>query len=78
MPVMFFDLDRKICLTCQYFQIDRQIVTFGPKVGISYSGSLSTCSIGRDQHGRPFPRAWGFPSTPGAAGCHYKRWIELP
>ena len=78
MAVHCFDIAKLMCLTCQYFTTERSVVTFGLKVGIAHSGGNGFCSIGRDQHGKPFPRNWGFRPIPGSAGCHYKRWIELP
>ena len=78
MPVQCFDIEKPMCLTCQYFQAERSIYTYGPKVCISHTGANGFCSIGRDQRGNPFPRAWGFRPIMGAAGCHYKRWLELP
>ena len=78
MPVHCFDISRPMCLTCQHFRTDRTIVAFGPRVGIAHSGAIGTCALGRNQRGEPFPRNWGFHPVPGAAGCHYKRWVELP
>lgn len=78
MAVHCFDISRSMCLTCQYFNAERSIVTFGPKVGIAHGGGNGHCSIGRNQYGEQFPRNWGFRPVEGAAGCHYKRWLELP
>ena len=69
---LFHDLDKRICLTCQYYLIERNIKVVGRQVFIEHSGKTGNCSIFNN-----FPRALACPAN-STSYCHYKRWNELP
>ena len=70
---LFHDLDRKICLTCQYFcNCEREVKMVGNKMFIAYEKDLGACSIRNN-----FPVVLNVPAN-ASTFCRYKRWVELP
>ena len=68
----FAELQKEICLTCQYYNIPRRIEVIGTKMFIDFDASTGGCSLQNNfpkpYTSKPFTGSW----------CHYKRWIELP
>jgi hypothetical protein len=68
----FADLQKEICLTCQYYNIPRRIEVIGSKMFIDYDSSTGGCKLcnnfPKPCTSKPFSGHW----------CHYKRWVELP
>ena len=68
----FHELDRKVCLTCQYFNGTRKLEVIGRQLFIDYEKTTGTCRLYRD-----FPVIINAPGD-RCSWCHYKRWVELP
>ena len=68
----FADLDKKICLTCHYYRINRKVEVIGSKVFIDHDGSTGCCGL--------LPTVKRNLNSPPIQGsfCKYKRWLELP
>ena len=70
-----YDINRKCCLTCQYYDRDRTINVIVNRYCIEYDnayGIHGTCSM---RNGQVMPH--DHPAV-NAAHCVYRRWIELP
>ncbi len=68
----FIDLQKKCCLTCQYFRASRRVEVIGRQTFVDYDKIQGTCGIFNN-----VPRLISDPA--GATSfCRYKRWIELP
>lgn len=68
----FADLDKKICLTCHYYRINRKVEAIGGKLFIDHDGSTGCCGL--------LPTVKRNLNSPPIQGtfCKYKRWLELP
>ena len=70
---LYQSLDDEICLTCQYFNIERRLMVLGSKLFIEHHAKPGTCSIYRN-----FSVHWKNKAVRNSFGCQYKRWNELP
>ncbi|MBQ4480901.1 MAG: hypothetical protein II943_09705 [Victivallales bacterium] len=68
----FHELDRKVCLTCQYFKGERRLEVIGSKLFIDFDKNTGACKLWHD-----FPVVVNAPGD-RCSWCHYKRWVELP
>ncbi len=68
----FADLDKRICLTCQYFTGRRNVEVIGSKMFIEYETDKGTCRIFNN-----FPVIINEPAG-RVHWCKYKRWTQLP
>ena len=68
----FADLDKRICLTCQYFTGRRNVEVIGDKMFIEYEKDKGTCRIFNN-----FPVIIN-ESAGRVHWCKYKRWTQLP
>lgn len=66
------DLQKKCCLTCQYFKIRRKVEVIGSQVFIDYDSSTGNCGIFNN-----FPYVVTQPANMSST-CRYKRWVQLP
>ena len=66
------DLQKKCCLTCQYFKIRRKVEIIGSQVFIDYDSSTGNCGIFNN-----FPYVVNQPANMTST-CRYKRWVQLP
>ena len=67
-----YDLQKKCCLTCQFFKINRKVEIIGTSVCIGYDGTTGNCGIFNN-----FPKVVNTPAN-ATSTCRYKRWVELP
>ena len=68
----FHDINKEICLTCQYFRTEREIKFIGRSVVIMHNGQAGKCSLFNN-----FPKVYTCTACKNSF-CHYKSWIELP
>ena len=68
----FIDLQKKCCITCQYFRGKRKVEIIGRQTFIDYDSTMGNCGIFNN-----VPKQVGDPADT-TSYCRYKRWIELP
>ena len=68
----FHELDRSVCLTCQYFKGKRKVEVIGRKMFIDFDKNNGNCRIFND-----FPVIVNTRAG-HCSWCHYKRWSQLP
>lgn len=68
----FIDLQKRCCLTCQYFRGARRVEVIGRQTFIDYDSTMGKCGIFNN-----VPKQVGDPADM-TSFCRYKRWIELP
>lgn len=68
----YSDLKKRICLTCQYFNTERQVQMIGRSLVIAHSGKGGTCRLFQN-----FPHPFNA-SAQNNNSCRYSRWVDLP
>ena len=68
----FAELDKSICLTCQYFKGKRKVEVIGRKMFIDYEKDKGNCRLFND-----FPVIITIKAG-HCDWCQYKRWNHLP
>ena len=68
----FINLQKKCCLTCQYFKGARRVEVIGRQTFIDYDNPQGACGVFNNT-----PRLIN-DSANATSFCRYKRWIELP
>ena len=68
----FIDLQKRCCLTCQYFRGTRRVEVIGRQTFIDYDSTMGKCGIFNN-----VPKQVGDPAN-ATSFCRYKRWVELP
>jgi len=68
----FIDLQKKCCLTCQYFKGTRRVEVIGRQTFIDYDNPKGACGIYNN-----FPKLINEPAN-ATSFCRYKRWVDLP
>ena len=66
------DLDKEICLTCQYFKVGRRLKNIGGRLFIEYDATKGGCGVYNN-----FPKLVN-ERVVGLSFCRYRRWTELP
>ena len=68
----FIDLQKKCCITCQYFRGKRRVEVIGRQTFIDYDNPQGTCGVFENA-----PKLVNQPAN-ATSYCRYKRWVELP
>ena len=68
----FPDIQRKCCITCQYFKGRRSVEMIGRQFLIDYESTMGICGIFNN-----VPKQINEPANV-VSYCRYKRWLELP
>ena len=68
----FHELDKEICLTCQYYDTPRRVEVIGNKVFIDFDKTTGNCKLFNSIMRINTCKAGS------TSFCHYKRWVELP
>ena len=68
----FVDLEKKCCITCQYFRGRRRVEVIGRQTFIDYDDPQGTCGVFEN-----VPKLVNNPAD-AVSYCRYKRWVELP
>lgn len=68
----FIELQKKCCLTCQYFKGTRRVEVIGRQTFIDYDNPKGACGIYNN-----FPKLISEPAN-ATSFCRYKRWVDLP
>ena len=68
----FIDLQKKCCLTCQFFKGQRKVEVIGRDTFIDYVSTQGCCGVFNNT-----PRLINDPAN-ATSFCRYKRCVELP
>jgi len=68
----FSDIQKRCCLTCQFFRMNRNVEVIAGKVFINYESTKGGCGLYNN-----FPKLINEPAGM-VSFCKYKRWVELP
>ena len=68
----FIELQKKCCLTCQYFKGTRRVEVIGRQTFIDYDNPQGACGVFNNT-----PRLINDPAN-ATSFCRYKRWVDLP
>ena len=68
----FIDLQKKCCITCQFFRGQRRVEVFGRQTFIDYDKQQGNCGVFNN-----VPKLINEPAN-ATSYCRYKRWVDLP
>ncbi len=68
----FIDLQKKCCITCQFFRGQRRVEVIGRQTFNDYDKPQRNCCVFNN-----FPKLINEPAN-AVSYCRYKHWVELP